>query len=90
MDDFEYQLRAEQEEREGKRKEEAVTKTYVDPNDGTVYEWDTERNGWFPKVCQLHLQWNISTNVLFTVIDRQRLSSSISSILWLPNCTTSQ
>lgn len=23
---------------------------YTDPNDGTVYEWDTEKNAWFPKV----------------------------------------
>lgn len=50
MDEFEYQLRAEQEEQEGKRKEECSAKTYVDPSDGTVYEWDNERNGWFPKV----------------------------------------
>lgn len=55
MDDFEYQLHAEQEEREGTRTEAASTKTYVDPNDGTVYEWDDERNGWFPKVCRLYL-----------------------------------
>jgi len=51
MDEFEYQLRAEQEEREGKHKGEVSTKTYVDPSDGTVYEWDEEKNGWFPKVC---------------------------------------
>ncbi|KAL0266360.1 UNVERIFIED_CONTAM: hypothetical protein PYX00_008928 [Menopon gallinae] len=24
--------------------------TYTDPTDGTVYFWDRERNGWFPKV----------------------------------------
>lgn len=24
--------------------------TYVDPTDGTVYEWDREKQGWFPKV----------------------------------------
>lgn len=24
--------------------------TYVDPTDGTVYEWDSEKRGWFPKV----------------------------------------
>ena len=60
MDEFEYQLRAEQEEQEGKRKEECSTKTYVDPSDGTVYEWDNERNGWFPKVHRLHHRWSIS------------------------------
>ena len=54
MDEFEYQLRAAQEEQEGKHKEERSTKTYVDPSDGTVYEWDSERKGWFPKVHILH------------------------------------
>lgn len=24
--------------------------TYVDPSDGTVFEWDGEKRGWFPKV----------------------------------------
>ena len=24
--------------------------TYVDQSDGTVYEWDPEKRGWFPKV----------------------------------------
>lgn len=24
--------------------------TYVDPSDGTVYEWDAAKKGWFPKV----------------------------------------
>ena len=26
--------------------------TYVDPSDGTVYEWDAEKRGWFPKVYE--------------------------------------
>ena len=51
MDEFEYQLRAQKEEQEGRCSEETATKTWVDPNDGTVYEWDAERNGWFPKVA---------------------------------------
>lgn len=25
--------------------------TYVDPEDGTVYDWDHEKRAWFPKVC---------------------------------------
>ena len=29
--------------------------TYVDPSDGTVYEWDAEKRGWFPKVG--HTVW---------------------------------
>lgn len=24
--------------------------TYVDPEDGTVYDWDHEKKAWFPKV----------------------------------------
>lgn len=24
--------------------------TYVDPEDGTVYDWDHEKRAWFPKV----------------------------------------
>ena len=24
--------------------------TYVDPTDGTVYEWDEQKRAWFPKV----------------------------------------
>lgn len=28
-------------------------KTYVDPSDGTVFEWDPEKRGWFPKVLKL-------------------------------------
>ena len=27
--------------------------TYVDPTDGTVYEWNSEKRGWFPKVLIL-------------------------------------
>jgi hypothetical protein len=29
---------------------EENTRTYVDPTDGTVYEWDEEKRAWFPKV----------------------------------------
>lgn len=29
---------------------EEERQTYVDPSDGTVYEWDAEKRGWFPKV----------------------------------------
>ena len=51
MDEFEYQLRAEKEEREKKGGEEVNNAaTYTDPTDGTVYEWDSQKNGWFPKV----------------------------------------
>lgn len=28
------------------------THTYTDPNDGSVYFWDKEKNAWFPKVDQ--------------------------------------
>ena len=49
--DFEFQL---QEERlhaaEGSEGEWNRQQIYTDPSDGTVYEWDAERKGWFPKV----------------------------------------
>ena len=45
-DDFERQLLLEKEEQY--KKEQGYT--YTDPNDGTVYEWDQEKQAWFPKV----------------------------------------
>ena len=51
MDDFEYQLRAEKEYGEDRHPtEDSKARTYVDANDGVVYEWDANRGGWFPKV----------------------------------------
>ena len=32
------------------QEQDVERRTYVDPQDGTVYEWDAERKGWFPKV----------------------------------------
>ena len=32
---------------------EEERQTYVDPSDGTVYEWDADKRGWFPKVVSL-------------------------------------
>lgn len=29
------------------------THTYTDPNDGSVYIWDKEKNAWFPKVTTM-------------------------------------
>lgn len=31
---------------------EEERQTYVDPTDGTVYEWDSQKRGWFPKVLK--------------------------------------
>ena len=40
--------------------------TYVDPSDGTVYEWDSDKKGWFPKVF-IHLVFPIiSSYKLYT------------------------
>ena len=52
LDDFEYQLRTQQEfSTPGVNQTQSTTPgTYVDPSDGTVYEWDHARKGWFPKV----------------------------------------
>ena len=52
--DFEFQLRAQQEFKVTQQPQQAYagasSGTYVDPSDGTVYEWDHQRKGWFPKV----------------------------------------
>lgn len=51
LDDFEFQLQSErlcaEKGTEGSWNKQT---TYTDPSDGTVYEWDPEKNGWFPKV----------------------------------------
>ena len=49
MDEFEYQLQAQQHSTQ-ETPSSTETQTYTDPNDGTVYEWDSQRRGWFPKV----------------------------------------
>ena len=50
-EDFEYQLQAEKEfQTASATQDQAAAATYTDPNDGTVYEWDAQRKGWFPKV----------------------------------------
>ena len=49
--DFEFQLESERlHAAEGNEGGWDKQRTYTDPNDGTVYEWDVERKGWFPKV----------------------------------------
>ena len=51
LNDFEFQLQAERlQAAEGKEGAWNKEQTYTDPSDGTVYEWDSERKGWFPKV----------------------------------------
>lgn len=39
--------------REGTFGFENDTHTYTDPNDGSVYFWDKEKNAWFPKVLYI-------------------------------------
>ena len=51
MNDFEFQLQAERlHVEQGTEGGWNKQQTYTDPSDGTVYEWDAERKGWFPKV----------------------------------------
>ncbi|XP_071497265.1 17S U2 SnRNP complex component HTATSF1-like [Diadema antillarum] len=45
-DDFEWQLKQEQEE-QWKRDNGYI---YTDPNDGSMYEWDPQKQAWFPRV----------------------------------------
>lgn len=62
MDEFEYQLKLEELERKRLDKQNSATTadasaggnstTYVDPSDGTVYEWDFAKQAWFPKVSK--------------------------------------
>ena len=52
LEDFEFQLQAEQ-RYTGAAAGAAgggPSSTYVDPTDGTVYEWDERQKGWVPKV----------------------------------------
>lgn len=51
VDDFEYQLQAQQDFCDGhQQQQQQAGYTRVDPSDGTVYEWDSEKRAWFPKV----------------------------------------
>ena len=62
-DDFEKQLALEELEKKKKENVELGDPyTYTDP-DGTVYEWDHEKQAWFPKV---HIKYFLlKPNILF-------------------------
>lgn len=47
--DFLEELK-EQAKSAGSRDDDNEGETYLDPSDGTVYQWDAEKRGWFPKV----------------------------------------
>lgn len=47
--DFLEELK-EQAKSAGSRDDDNEGATYLDPSDGTVYQWDPEKRGWFPKV----------------------------------------
>lgn len=49
-EDFEFQLRAQQGYARPLQQPANSAATYVDPTDGTVYEWDEKQKGWVPKV----------------------------------------
>ena len=48
IDEFQFQLSAQQQFQ--KTQESSDGQTYTDPTDGTVYEWDSQKRAWFPKV----------------------------------------
>ena len=61
LSEFEFQLRSQEDYtgvREQPQAEAAAAAnqqsqgTFVDPSDGTVYEWDHAKRAWFPKVTQ--------------------------------------
>lgn len=68
--DFEFQLRAEQEFKTTQQLQQGYRSegsgTYVDSRDGTVYEWDPQRKGWFPKVSFDDI--GVSPNVVVTFL----------------------
>ncbi len=49
-EDFEFQLQSQHSFAQAPVSTETTSYTHTDPNDGTVYEWDGEKRGWFPKV----------------------------------------
>lgn len=51
-DEFQHQLELEKAEQERQQSGGSDPYTYVDPNDGTVYEWDHEKHAWFPKLTE--------------------------------------
>ncbi len=62
-DEFEYQLKAQEQYTLAAGAAGGVEgETYVDPSDGTVYVWDSARQGWFPKVCILTVYTNYYTS----------------------------
>ncbi|XP_070568789.1 17S U2 SnRNP complex component HTATSF1-like [Ptychodera flava] len=69
MDEFEEQLQLQKiaEERQKLQAEGADDPyTYTDPNDGTVYEWDSAKQAWFPKIDEdfiANYQANYGTHV---------------------------
>ncbi len=40
--------------------------TYVDPEDGTVYDWDHEKRAWFPKVSPYQTKYYIYSIILLS------------------------
>uniref|UniRef100_A0A1E1X4D1 17S U2 SnRNP complex component HTATSF1 n=1 Tax=Amblyomma aureolatum TaxID=187763 RepID=A0A1E1X4D1_9ACAR len=50
-EEFEQQLALEKAEKE-RQQSGSDPYTYVDPSDGTVYEWDHGKKAWFPKVTE--------------------------------------
>lgn len=50
LEDFEFQLQAERAYVGVSTAPQQAGATYVDPSDGTVYEWDQKQKGWVPKV----------------------------------------
>lgn len=51
-DEFQQQLELEKAEEERQKSGGSDPYTYVDPNDGTVYEWDHDKHAWFPKITE--------------------------------------
>lgn len=48
-DDFLQELKQQAKE-SGQNEASSNDKTWTDPKDGTTYEWDHQKKGWFPKI----------------------------------------
>ncbi|XP_076307704.1 LOW QUALITY PROTEIN: 17S U2 SnRNP complex component HTATSF1-like [Tachypleus tridentatus] len=86
-DDFEAQLRLEnlekqkQETGDWRLSSQGDPYTHVDPTDGTVFEWDSQKNAWFPKIdddfiAAYQANYGVSENETSTSQNQDALSTT--------------
>lgn len=86
-DDFEAQLRLENLEKQKQEtgdwslSRQGDPYTHVDPTDGTVFEWDSQKNAWFPKIdddfiAAYQANYGVSENETSTSQNQDALSTT--------------